>query len=357
MRHGAWAALVAAVAAWTLAPLVGVRGEDSKAGAGLSPSAPDAYTIPLAKRHFELTYSAEILPFPAGAKHIELWIPIPRNDANQAITVKGLKAAGAAKMDGPETATDPKTGNLYAHVVLDDLQAKGGASVDLIVDVRRREYIRKDFRGRGNVALSDEEKKSYADFLKADKLVPITGRIAELAAKIAGDEKNVLNLGRRFYDYVLGDMKYEKSGTPGWGRGDAIWACDNKHGNCTDFHAVFIGLARTSGIPARFAIGFPIPEKRGEGEVKGYHCWAEFYVPGYGWVPVDISEARKHPELAEYYFGAHTEDRVEFTMGRDLTLVPPQKGESLNFFVYPYAEADGNPLEDVKRKFAYRDLE
>ena len=76
----------------------------------------------------------------------------------------------------------------------------------------------------------------------------------------------------------------DKTGT-GWGRGDALYACEARRGNCTDFHALVIGMARSVGIPARFAIGLPLPPGRGTGEVAGYHCWAELYVAGRGWVP------------------------------------------------------------------------
>ena len=89
-------------------------------------------------------------------------------------------------------------------------------------------------------------------------------------------------------------MKYDKGGT-GWGRGDALFACDARRGNCTDFHALVIGMARSVGIPARFAVGLPLPHARGSGEIPGYHCWAELYVRGRGWVPVDASEAVKGP--------------------------------------------------------------
>ena len=160
---------------------------------------------------------------------------------------------------------------------------------------------------------------------------------------------------RAIYEKVVGMMRYDKAGT-GWGRGDALFACDAKRGNCTDFHALVIGMARSVGIPARFAIGLPLPEGRGSGEIPGYHCWAELYVEGRGWVPVDASEASRHPSKRDYFFGHHDENRLEFSRGRDLQLVPPQQGPPLNFFVYPYAEVDGRPHEDIDRQLQFRDL-
>ena len=77
---------------------------------------------------------------------------------------------------------------------------------------------------------------------------------------------------------------------------------------------------------------------------------------GKGWVPVDISEANKNPKMKDYYFGNLTEDRVTFTTGRDIDLVPKQDGAPLNFFIYPYVEVDGKPYpaDKVERKFASR---
>ncbi len=158
------------------------------------------------------------------------------------------------------------------------------------------------------------------------------------------------------YDVIDDNLKYGKD-KPGWGNGDSVWACDSKTGNCTDFHSLFMSLARSRGIPAKFEIGFLLPDKHGAGDVPGYHCWAKFRPVGKGWVPVDISEANKHPEMRDYYFGNLTEDRVAFTTGRDLTLAPKQDGGPVNFLVYPYVEVDGKvwPQDKIEKKFAYQD--
>jgi transglutaminase-like putative cysteine protease len=103
---------------------------------------------------------------------------------------------------------------------------------------------------------------------------------------------------------------------------------------------MFMSLARAKGIPARFVIGFPLTAK--DGMVKGYHCWAEFYVKGRGWIPVDASDASKSqdPVVRQYLFGNLDPERVQFTVGRDLKL-KPATAEPLNFFIYPHAEAGG----------------
>ena len=62
-----------------------------------------------------------------------------------------------------------------------------------------------------------------------------------------------------------------------------------------------------------------------EGTVPGYHCWAEFYLPDKGWVPVDASDASKSadPKKRDYLFGHLDPDRIQFSIGRDIRLAPP----------------------------------
>jgi transglutaminase-like putative cysteine protease len=121
--------------------------------------------------------------------------------------------------------------------------------------------------------------------LRPEKLVPINETFRTLAQKAATGKNDDLERAKALYDHVIGRMRYDKSGT-GWGRGDALYACDVRTGNCTDFHAYFIALARSIGIPARFAIGATIPADKNEGTIDGYHCWAEFLAmdTGFPWI-------------------------------------------------------------------------
>jgi transglutaminase-like putative cysteine protease len=197
--------------------------------------------------------------------------------------------------------------------------------------------------------------KSLQRFLQADKLVPVTGKPAELAAAQVKPGMSDLDKGRAFYDYTFSTMKYDKTGT-GWGRGDALWACDAKHGNCTDFHSVFISMARSQKIPARFEMGLSLPEGQNSGQIAGYHCWAEFYTRERGWYPVDISEAWKHQEKKDYFFGAHDVNRVQFTVGRDVQLNPAQHGDRVNYLIFPYVELGGEPYPNVANAISFSDI-
>jgi len=204
-----------------------------------------------------------------------------------------------------------------------------------------------------DVQLKDRDRKEY---LQPDRLVPVTGLPAELAVKVTEGKNSPLDKARAIYDYVFTTMRYDKTGT-GWGHGDVLYACDAKKGNCTDFHSLFIAMARSQGIPARFEIGFPLPPARHSAEIAGYHCWAEFFEPKNGWVPMDISEAWKHQEKRDYFFGAHDVNRVQFSMGRDLRLSPTQDGAPLNYFVYPYVEVSGKEYPNVSLAFSFADVD
>jgi transglutaminase-like putative cysteine protease len=203
------------------------------------------------------------------------------------------------------------------------------------------------------VTLKEKERKEY---LAPDALVPVTGLPADLAVKVTEGKTVPLDKARAIYDYVFTTMRYDKTGT-GWGRGDVLYACDARKGNCTDFHSLFIAMARSQGIPARFEIGFPLPPDKHASEIAGYHCWADFFEPTHGWIPVDISEAWKHQEKRDYFFGAHDDNRVQFTMGRDLELSPRQEGKPLNYFVYPYVEVSGKEYANVSTAFSFADVE
>ena len=142
---------------------------------------------------------------------------------------------------------------------------------------------------------------------------------------------------------------------PGWGNGDVVYACNVGKGNCTDFHSLFISLSRAAGIPARFQIGYPVPVEEKTGKLlKPYHCWAEFFIEDTGWIPVDISEAWKNPDKADYYFGNLDKDRILISTGREIHLLPDEpEGTTLNYFVKPYIELNGGEYInfEIERRF------
>lgn len=302
------------------------------------------------ERKFEFEYKATLKDIPAGAKKVDLWIPIPHDSPFQKITDMQIESPHPYKIDTAEY------GNKILHIELNNPEPSG-LTVTLRFNAARKEHVQERLQQTNRAAAQAPNDPNLRRWLAPDRLVPIDGKIKQWAQEVVttAGAKTDLEKVRAIYNHIVATVKYDKSGQ-GWGRGDIYFACDARRGNCTDFHAIFIGYCRALGIPARFAIGFPLPADRGAGQISGYHCWAEAYVKGIGWVPVDASEAAKNPAKREYFFGAHDENRVEFSIGRDLTLSPKQAAEPLNYFIYPYAEVDGKPLAAIDRNFAYRDL-
>ena len=301
-----------------------------------------------ATRHFTFHYDFTVQGVPAGQR-VRIWFPAAHSDNYQEIHVI------SAKGDLPLKKThESRFGNEIYFAEASKAKA-GDLHFEVVYDVVRHEHLTLGLQ-HPRLENASLDKKEEQLFLGPDKLVPITGKPAELAAEVTKGKDSQLAKARAIYDYVFANMKYDKSGT-GWGHGDVLYACDAKKGNCTDFHSLFIAMARSQGIPARFEIGFPLPASKNSGEIPGYHCWAEFFNPQNGWIPVDISEAWKNPVKKDYFFGAHDANRVQFSVGRDIKLNPPQQGEPLNYFVYPYVEVAGQEYPRVSLNFSFADVD
>jgi len=295
-------------------------------------------------REINFTYHTDLTGISPSAHHVEAWIPLPREDGFQQVSL--VKLSSPAQV---ELVDQPTGGNRVAHLS-GTAPASGTIPVTIRFKVRRVEESADIEKAQVNIP--EPTGGSFASYLGPDRLVPIDGQIKLVSSSVGVPDDSSYQQARAIYDYVIANMSYDKSGK-GWGRGDAIYACNVKRGNCTDFHSLFIAVARSRGIPARFTIGFPLGTASA-GQIAGYHCWAEFYAGGQ-WVPVDASEAWKHLQLRQYYFGHLDANRVAFTMGRDLVLKPRQKGEPVNFLIYPYVEVDGKPLAQgqIKNQFEY----
>lgn len=270
--------------------------------------------------HFQFSYEVTLPEITEAAK---IWVPVPQTDAFQSIEILKIETPVAHQF-----LKESYYGNSVLFMELGP--AESGKKLELVYNVDRKEKHPYD---------DDSDISRYLD---PNILLPIGDRFETLADSIIGDKRNDGSLmqARALYDYIIDNMKYIKAGT--YGTGDAVYACDALTGNCTEFHSLFISLARSAGIPSRFAVGAGIPSDRDDGGIDGYHCWAEFYAEGKWW-PVDISEANKYTALATYYFGRHPANRIEFTKGRDLLLDPGPQGGPINFLAYPVMEIGNTP--------------
>lgn len=173
--------------------------------------------------------------------------------------------------------------------------------------------------------------EEYKFYIKSENLVKITPEVRELASRIVGNEDNPYLQARKIFEWILDNMQYKY---PPKGRGTEyllshpIKKGEKEYyiGDCGEYSYLFIALCRSLGIPARSVHGFwAIAGK------EAPHAWAEFYLPNYGWVPVDASIADIIKELTpifniltdpDYYFGHLDNKRLIFSKGNDIQLEP-----------------------------------
>lgn len=206
-------------------------------------------------------------------------------------------------------------------------------------------------------------------YLQPTAQIPVTGVVKEFADKIVGKTKGDLEKARAIYTWTANTMERDNS-VLGCGLGDVkqILTSGKLVGKCTDINSVFVGLCRAAGIPARELFGIRVgasrfsaqmgaaPKEDGISRISGaQHCRAEFYLKGYGWIPVDPADVTKVrlgeklsnddakiKQVREYLFGNWEMCWVGFNYGRDFDLRPRAEQTPINNFGYPYAEVDGN---------------
>lgn len=160
----------------------------------------------------------------------------------------------------------------------------------------------------------DKSSAIYRRYTASERFVESKDpRIRALAARIAGDERSPAVEARKFYDYVIDNSTYFLAGE---GLKGAKWLLKTGEGECGDYASLFIALCRAAGIPARAVVGY-----WAESGLDQTHVWAEFYLEGYGWVPVDPTTAQLQ-DKREFYFGNMDNRRVILNTGFNIRLLP-----------------------------------
>jgi transglutaminase-like putative cysteine protease len=317
-----------------------------------------AIANPPAERVVRLTFDCEIAELPPGARSVDFWVPMPSSNQRQTIKLLNARDLGAGRF-----TEDKVFGNrlyyrrFHIPAVAGDEKAKAGRRAPIKLTLVYDVHVREETVAAAKQLIStraDVPGGKFVPYLAETRMIPIKGRITDLALGIQLPDGEPLRAGRKLYDHLVDTMTYNYLAR-GAGKGDAVWACDSKTGDCTDFHSVFIGLCRWRGIPADHVFGLPMPPEKAEGDIKYCHCWAQFWVAGVGWVPIDASRANKYPKDRDYYFGTLGSTWVTLAHGRDLVLEPPQKGGPINMLDGPVAEVDGKPFEGVRWSAHYKD--
>ncbi|MGE0434867.1 MAG: transglutaminase-like domain-containing protein [Planctomycetota bacterium] len=304
-------------------------------------------------RKYRFTYNTRI-PAGDGTKELRIWVPLAMKDAGvQEVADEKIEVMPAGIN---HKVTTDKWGNRMIYVAVanptEEIKISWSATISRWEDW-----------GQGSLPDNDRWKQSDK-LINLDDAKDMVGKLG-LEGKDEGDKANVI------YADVLDNMKYDKSGQAwdpatmtGWGGGSYKHATTVCEGNCTDFHARFMGIGRASGMSVRFTMGIPM-KTDAKGTYNSYHCWAHWYNHKTNkWIPVDISEADKvaesDPDRAKWFNGHLCCNRLALSVGRDVTLEPKQKGDALNYFVFPYAEADGKSVKlakDANWDFAYENVE
>ena len=199
--------------------------------------------------------------------------------------------------------------------------------------------------------------KDYARWLAPTRLAPLDGPVKALADSITAGKTTVLAKARAIYDWTC-ENTYRDPDTRGCGAGDVCQLLEDPGGKCGDLSSIYVTLCRAAGVPARHVLGLRQGSETGQDITTWQHCWAEFYLPGTGWVAADPADVRKGmlkrglgrtdpvPEdLRQGFWAGVDASRVRVGVGRDLTLNPPQTGEPLNYLMYPFAQVGGATLD------------
>ncbi len=300
---------------------------------------------------------------PAGAKDVRLWIPYPVSGRYQRIY--DVRITGNFTREG--IYREGEHGNIALFA-----EWKGQFKKRLLTysyKVSRRDFVMKDFPKK-EMPFS---KKEFARYLRATSLGPTSGKVKALALEITKGQSSAVGKARAIYNWIVANM-YRDEAVKGCGYGKVERLITIRGGKCADISSVFVALARSAGVPAREIFSIRMPAGKTGDMTESQHCWAEFHCPGYGWVPVDPADVRKAmlqkktgnlndvEGLVKYFFGAVDDNRIVYYTGRDVLLNPRQRGGRLDYFMYPYAEADGKPLSvdlfgfDLGYKISFKEL-
>jgi transglutaminase-like putative cysteine protease len=217
-----------------------------------------------------------------------------------------------------------------------------------------------------------------ARYLAPTRLIPTDGIVRERAVEITRGHRSPLDRARAIYDWIVANTVRDPA-VRGCGTGDIRWMLESGDlkGKCADLNALFVGLARSVGLPARDLYGVRLAPSatnaslgRGGGDVTtAQHCRAEVYVAPAGWIPVDPADVRKviledrpgrgldDPVVAaarQRLFGSWEMNWIAYNDAHDVTL-PGARGPALPFLMYPQAELDGVRRDSLEpATFRYR---
>ncbi|GFO65415.1 hypothetical protein GMPD_33340 [Geomonas paludis] len=291
---------------------------------------------------------------PQQVQDVKMWFPYPTSDLNQKI--ENLHFDG--NYSTFTLSREPQSGALYLYTEWHGPQKERHLTVTFDATAQERK-----------VAKLVEQPAPFppevVKYVKAEFWIPSDEKkVKALAHQITAGKKGTLGKARAVYDWVVDNTKRDPN-VPGCGVGNVQATLAARSGKCADISTLYVALARAAGVPAREVFGLRLGRPGQTDISNGHHCWAEFYLPGTGWVPVDPADVTKAvyekkltraaaKPYREYYFGAVDEFRIVLQKGGRGIVFTEGNKEKVNYFMYPYAEADGKSLDYCRPEtFAY----
>ena len=314
-------------------------------------------------RSYEVVTRVEVLK-PRGVSHA--WIPLPMGqDTDWHKSIGNAWSGNAAQA---RVASDGKYGASMVHAQW----GEGEASPQIEVTSR---FMTRDHDVDLTRPGTSAERLTGADrafYLAATELIPTDGIVRETALDVTRGARTDVEKARAIYEWVV-ENTFRNPTTRGCGWGDIKSMLETKNlgGKCGDLNAMFVGLARASGVPARDIYGLRVARSKhgytslgvsSPNVTRAQHCRAEFFASGYGWVPVDPADVRKvvleeppgnlavkdaKVEAArKRLFGNWEMNWLAYNMGHDVKL-PSSKGPKLPYLMYVNAETGGEARDQL----------
>jgi transglutaminase-like putative cysteine protease len=285
---------------------------------------------------------------------VEAWVPLP--SFADAAWSRPLESRWTGNAEKAQVLRDPTYGARFLHLSWSERVENPNAEIVSQAETRDRAPA------AHRVKLSAKERALYT---APTALIPTDGIVRETALKAAAGARSEEAKARALYEWVV-ENTYRKASTRGCGTGDivAMLKSGDLGGKCADLNALYVGMARALGLPARDLYGVRVAASRfgyqalgpkTETITKAQHCRAEVYLSDTGWFAVDPADVRKvvleEPESASLdadktkaaraaLFGATEGNWIAYNAAHDLTL-PGAAGGRADFLMYPHAERAG----------------
>jgi transglutaminase-like putative cysteine protease len=307
-------------------------------------------------RTFEVTARVEVLK-PNGVTHIWLPAALIRDTPFQRTHANRFSAEG-----GSAKFSKDKPNALG--IISATYPASATPALTLTSHVSLKNYT-VDLSAPGKESHVPKEELDY--FLQPSRYVPTDGIVKETALKATVGATSDIQKARAIYEWVV-DNTFRNPKIRGCGRGDIRFMLESGDmgGKCADLNALYVGLARSVGLPARHVYGLRIAKSElgykslglaTDKATKGQHCRSEVYLRDHGWVPVDPADVRKMvleeppgnlqlsdemvAKTRKRLFGSWEMNWMAYNYAHDVDL-PGSAKPPLVYFMYPQAEtADG----------------